>query len=209
MENLCADTAQLCLFSSSRGVNCLYSPSCGVAHLHSGYSSWCAGSPDGLLFSPWLSAMNPCLGSPFGRDQLGEDVFSFACVGLEYGGMSNHRESSCSHIEKLQLHDVNLKAAEPLMVASVVCVTAHPSEHSLPIYVHLSGINCARVLRCVHCLRTGDLVLASYVSDVEKPSVTFNFLLTTSAPVFAPKFLGRLSTHLLQGGPALNSQCGE
>lgn len=135
-----------------------------------------------------------------------EDVFSFACFVLGHGGMSNHRESSCFHIEKLQLHDVNLKAAELLMVASVVCVTAHLSEHNLPIYVHLSGINCGRVLCCVHCLRTGDPDLTWCVSDAGKPLVTLNFLIATSAPVFALKFLVRLSVHLLQGGPVhLNS----
>lgn len=146
--------------------------------------------------------MNPYLGSPFGQDQQGERMVFFPCVGLDPGGVSNHRESSCFYTEKLQLH-VSLKAAELLMLTSVVHATACPSEHSLPICLHLSGINCARVLCCVCCLRIGDLVLTWYASDVGKPSVALNFLITTSAPVFAPKFLGRLSIHPLQGGPAL------
>lgn len=161
-----------------------------------------AGSLDRLLFSSTFSAMNPCLGSPFGQGQQGEMMVFFPCVGLDPGGMSNHRESSCFYTEKLQLH-VSLKAAELLTLASVVHATACPSEHSLPICLHLSGINRARVLCCVRCLRIGDLVLTWYASDVGKPSVALNFLITTSAPVFAPKFRGRLSTHPLQGGPAL------
>lgn len=123
--------------------------------------------------------------------------------------MSNHRESSCFHTEKLQLHDVSLKAAEAQSgVCSCSALWAQPAPLSA------SGRhNWAMVLGSVHCLRTADLVLTWNVSDVGKTSVTFNFLVTTSAPVFVPidpKFLVKGSTQPLQGGPVLlNSQHSE
>lgn len=95
----------------------------------------------------------------------------------------------------------------------MVCAAAQPSGHSLPLCLHRADINWAMVLGSVHCLRTADLVLTWNVSDVGKTSVTFNFLVTTSAPVFVPidpKFLVRESTQPLQGGPVLlNSQHSE
>lgn len=90
---------------------------------------------------------------------------------------------------------------------------AQLSGHSLPLSLPWADINWAVVLGCVHCLRTADLVLTWNVPNVGKTSVTFNFLVTTSAPVFVPmdpKFLVRESTQPLQGGPALlNSWHGE
>lgn len=128
----CMQTPLSCAFSfCSRGVNCR---SCGVAHLHSmlvilagvqGVLMGCSLAP---AFSNKSMSRLTFQTGPARR----EDVSPFPWVGMDHGGMSNHRESSCFHTEKLQLHDVSLKAAEPPMVASVACATAHLSEHCCP-----------------------------------------------------------------------------
>lgn len=117
--------------------------------------------------------------------------------------MSNHRESSCFHTEMLQLHDVSLKNLQKLRV---VCAAAQPSGHSLPLSLHQTDVNWAMGLGTALCLRTADLVLTWNVPSAWKTSVTFNFLITTSAPVFVPldpKFPVRENTQPMQGGPAL------
>lgn len=77
------------------------------------------------------------------------------------------------------------------MLANVVWAPAYPSKRSLAIYVHLSGVSC--LLPCPY------LMCFKYL----EPLVTFNFLICTLVPVFAPKFLGGLSTHSLPGSLAL------
>lgn len=121
----CVQTPPICVFYfCSRGLDCHSSPSHGVAHLHSvpvvlaDVQGVLMGCSSALGFQQRVCAWAHLQPGPVRR----EDVFCFPSVDLDQRAVSNHRESYCFHIEKLQLYDVNLKAAEPLLVPSVECV---------------------------------------------------------------------------------------